>query len=1345
LRALLWALLAAWLLLLLAWAALTWVIVPRIDNWRGDIEARATQALGVPVRIAQIQARSSGLVPSFELQGVALLDPQGREALRLPRVVAALSPRSLLHAGFEQLYLENPELDIRRTLDGKLLVAGLDFSQNQGGQDTSGLDWFFSQPEFVIKNGALRWTDEQPHAKRGVPPPLALTQVDLVLRNPSIALARRHQIRLDATPPPDWGQRLSLQADLREPALTRNAGNWQLWSGQVHADFAQVDVSQLRRYVNLDIEVAQGRGALRVWADVERGQVVDVVADVALEQVQARLAPELEPLGLEAIGARLAWRELPGGFEFSTQNLNFRTQDGLAWPGGNVSVMHSTPNGEQPRGQIQADKLDLSALAQIANRLPLGTSTHALLTDFQPRGRVERLQANWTGPVSELKSLSAKGQVTQLALASHASQEVDPTTRQAYPGRPGIRGANIDFDLNLAGGRAQLSIDKGELDFPGIFEEPRVAMDKLSASTQWTVKGDRIDVNVEQMQFANPHMKGQASGKWSTSDPAKSKAKARFPGTLDLSASLSQADGAKVYRYLPAFIAKPVRDYVQNAIPQAQISSAKVRLKGDLFDMPFADPKLGEFNVSANIQNANFAYAPKNDEQTTTWPALTQLNGELVFDRTAMQIKGANARVEGLPNLVINKAEASIASFANNPTVTVLGEARGPLADMLQFVKTSPLAGMTNRVLDPATANGTADYRLRLALPLASLDKTKVQGSITLAGNDIQLTPASPMLARARGQIGFTERGFQISGAQANMLGGDIRFEGGSRGNLNPLVSGNDPAFVFRGQGVATAEGMRSAKELEALASLAQNATGSTPYSATLSFRQGAPEFVVTSSLQGLAVNAPAPLGKSAEALLPLRYENSTLIDAKTNLIIPRQDQLKIEIGQLASLYFARDLSGEEPRVLRGGIGVGLEAGEAAPVPEQGVVANINFARLDLDAWERFLTTASRNAQADAAASLTYLPTVVAMRAKEIKAQGRTLNNVVVGGSRDGQTWRANLDASELNGYVEFRQASRTNPGSVYARLSRLTLAPAQAAEFEKILDEQPTNVPALDIVVEDMELRGKKLGRIEVEAVNRSQAGVRDWRLNRLSATMPEAQFTATGTWGASQGAGNRRRMVMNFKFDVADSGALLKRMGMGEVIRKGKGKLEGEIAWLGSPLALDYPSMTGQVNMTMEEGQFLKAEPGLAKLLGVLSLQALPRRLTLDFRDVFTEGFSFDFVRGDVRIDQGVAFTNNLQMKGVNAAVLMEGKADIAKETQDLRVVVVPEINAGTASVIATVINPAIGLGTFLAQLILRRPLIEATKQEFQIDGSWTDPKVSKVARNTPAADTSPRESQQ
>jgi uncharacterized protein YhdP len=159
----------------------------------------------------------------------------------------------------------------------------------------------------------------------------------------------------------------------------------------------------------------------------------------------------------------------------------------------------------------------------------------------------------------------------------------------------------------------------------------------------------------------------------------------------------------------------------------------------------------------------------------------------------------------------------------------------------------------------------------------------------------------------------------------------------------------------------------------------------------------------------------------------------------------------------------------------------------------------------------------------------------------------------------------------------------------------------------------------------------------------------------------------------------------------------------------------------------------MNGQLHMDVTAGQFLKADPGIAKLLGVLSLQALPRRLTLDFRDLFSAGFAFDFIRGDVAVQRGIASTNNLQMKGLSAAVLMEGSANLDKETQDLRVVLVPEIDGTTAALAATVINPVIGLGTFLAQLVLRQPLIRAATREFHIGGSWSDPQVTRVTPNT------------
>jgi len=491
---------------------------------------------------------------------------------------------------------------------------------------------------------------------------------------------------------------------------------------------------------------------------------------------------------------------------------------------------------------------------------------------------------------------------------------------------------------------------------------------------------------------------------------------------------------------------------------------------------------------------------------------------------------------------------------------------------------------------------------------------------------------------------------------------------------------------------------------------------------------------------------------------MPVRFENQLTPASLAPVPAaakapPLQDRLALEVGGVGSVSYLRDLEAAPARVLRGSIALGLAPEESAPQPTSGVAANIQVGALDVDAWESVLRGAALEGTASGVDVIQdYFPSVLAVRARALTAQGRTLHDVLVGGTREGAVWRANVDAQELNGHVEYRQAGAqdTGAGRLHARLSRLTVPQSAATQVEALLDAQPGHLPSLDIVVDDFELRGRKLGRLEIEAQNRVFEGTqREWRLGKFNLAMPEAVLTASGNWAmlnalsnsppAAENAGRsgQRRTVLNFRLDIQDSGKLLGRFGMADVVRRGKGRMEGQVAWRGAPISPDYASMTGQINLNIEGGQFLKAEPGLAKLLGVLSLQSLPRRLTLDFRDVFSEGFAFDFVRGDVRIDQGVATTNNLQMKGVNAAVLMEGHADIERETQDLHVVVVPEINAMTASLVATAINPVVGLGSFLAQVFLRGPLIEAATQEFRIDGTWTDPRVTRLARRARGPD--------
>jgi len=398
----------AWLAVGLLWCGLHFVIVPRIADFRPWVETQATQALGLQVRIGESQARSNGVIPSIELLRVTVFDREGREALLLPSVSAALSPRSILGLGFEQLHVDSPQLDIRRTMDGKWWIAGLEMA-TAPTQDGAGADWLFSQAEVALVNGSVTWTDETRSVE-----PVTFQRVNLVVRN----RLRTHSMRLDADPPEHWGARLSVQGVFRQPLLSRHAGQWTDWDGQAYADFSRVDLAELGRYVDLGVQLARGSGVFRAWVDVVRGTPTGAVADVSLSQVNLTTGPSLEPLALASVSGRLGAKALDGGSEFSTESLQFVTQDGLHWPGGNVRLQLFAPSNKAPEhGTLTADRLDLAALAQIAGRLPLEPQAHALLQRLDPKGVVDGLEASWQGPIATPQTYKAKGKVESVEFA----------------------------------------------------------------------------------------------------------------------------------------------------------------------------------------------------------------------------------------------------------------------------------------------------------------------------------------------------------------------------------------------------------------------------------------------------------------------------------------------------------------------------------------------------------------------------------------------------------------------------------------------------------------------------------------------------------------------------------------------------------------------------------------------------------------------------------------------------------------------------------------------------------------------------------------------------------------
>jgi uncharacterized protein (TIGR02099 family) len=1346
LKALLWLAVSGWVLFGATLGVVHGIIVPRIGNWRADLETLATKAVGIPVRIGEIRAHSKGLIPLFELSDVRLLDKSGREALQLGRVLTSVSVPSLWRLGFDQIYIDQPSLDVRRRADGHIEVAGLDLLADTPSDDAPSavMDWFFAQSEFAIRSGTVRWTDDLKQQST-----VTLEQVDLVVRNPG----RQHLIRLDATPEGGLAGRITMQGVFRSPFLTLHPGKWADWRGTAYVNMPAVDLAKMASPTHLTdqlgLQVTHGRGALRLWLDLNRGQLTGSTADLALTDVNAQFRQTAQPMQLAHFNGRVSLAHKPDGWAVETERLTFETARGTRWTQGNLRALYQpTQAPQQSPGELAISHIDLAALQELASALPLPASMQHWVAELQPTGEIETLVLKWVGNDQAWSSYSAKGKAQGLSLQAETPPALPtPGTPSAghapRPGRPGFAGANAVFEMDQHGGKATLGMRTGALDFPGVFEEPRIPMDTATADVAWTLKQDDIQVKFSNVRFSNPDLQGQASGSWRTTDAATSASGSRFPGVLKLDGTVSRGKGERVHRYLPMVISADARHYVRDAILAGDARDVKFKVNGDLWHMPFDRMPDSDFRIVAKVSKVDYAFVPPAymEASALKWPALRQLEGELVFDRASMSLKVSKGLVADAAGLRVARATARIADLSHNAVVEVDAHIDGPLNDALGVVRRSPLSDMTARALSQARGSGAATIQFGLVIPLARMGNTSVKGNVALPGNDIQISPDTPLLARTKGNVEFSDKGFQVPAATARLVGGELQFAGGMRAGESQIR--------FKGNGTATADGLRQAGFLGPASQLAYKASGNTAYTAQLQFGAAGPDIQVQSNLQGLQLDLPAPLNKAGGASWPLRYSSRAVPPANPSAPLLEELTLDLADGQAPLLHLAllRDTSASPARSTQGLIAVGDAAKTPPPMPPAGVSAVVHLPRIDTDEWDAALTSpaAGTGGGPDLASALTAdLPERLSVFTPLLISNGRAVHDLRLQATRKGPRWQGQLQAREAAGQFDYLPATGKQGAQLQARLSHVkwqtgsdtsTVGTPVLPGTSTTLARQPQSVPALDIEVAALELDGRDLGALSLQATHKlNAADVREWHLTRLNLKVPEAQLSGTGDWLPTAAptraeATPARRTALNFVLDVHDSGALLARFGMPQVFKGGKGQLKGQVGWNGAPYALHTPSLSGQINLNLAAGQFLKADPGLAKLLGVLSLQSLPRRLTLDFSDVFSQGFAFDFVRGDARINQGVATTNNLQMKGPTAAVLMEGTADIGKETQDIRALVIPELNAGTASLIATVINPAVGLGTFLAQAFLRQPLIKASTQAFHIHGNWSDPQVDSV----------------
>ncbi|MFT3734559.1 MAG: YhdP family protein [Rhodocyclaceae bacterium] len=736
----------------------------------------------------------------------------------------------------------------------------------------------------------------------------------------------------------------------------------------------------------------------------------------------------------------------------------------------------------------------------------------------------------------------------------------------------------------------------------------------------------------------------------------------------------------------------------------------RVRLNGDLAHFPFngtGAAAKGVFRVEGRIKDATLAFAPE-------WPALQSLQGSLLFERAGMLIKASSGQYA---KVRLHDVQASIADFDKVRTVPldVVGVAEGPGEQMLEYLRATPVAKHLGSFIQNLRVGGDARLDLKLAIPLMDANNTHVQGSVQLDDNSVKLANALPPMQHVKGHVGFDEKGVTPTRASGEFLGGHFSMTGKGM---------PDGTALFDASGVFPAQGLREIVSTP----LWNHLAGETTVGARISVNRERAEVVVTSDLIGITSRLPQPLYKAVNTRWPLSFTWSTFDEPGVRTTpVPAIEDWQLSLEGLGGAHWQDRCVGERCDFLRGAAAIHDELS----LPTRGMRVSGRFARLELDAWRPVLTSVLNEATRDAGANAKSgsLLAGAVLQADEVIAGGQRFTQVLGRAVQQDGRWVMRLQGPDIAGDLTWLSEGK---GRLQAQLSMLRLKAAtekKAAGSESApvaeAAQDDSDLPALDVHAAQFEMNDMKLGALTLQARNEGTL----WRLPELRLESPDAVISGEGLSRTLPSGGKLTEMLL--RLEASDVGGFLGRIGFPDAVKRGEAKLFGHLSWNGPATSIDYTSLAGELRLEAENGQFNKLQPGAAgRLLGILSLQSLPRRLTLDFRDVFSDGFAFDSIIGDMKIEKGVLRTNNLDLRGPAAKAFMKGSTDLGREVHDLHVIVQPTLSESVAIGLgAASLNPVIGLGVYLAQKALSDPFEKLFSFEYTVTGPWADPKVEKV----------------
>ncbi|MBI2970551.1 MAG: TIGR02099 family protein [Gammaproteobacteria bacterium] len=1253
------------------------LVLPDIGIYRGEVEAWVSHYMGYPVVIHSLNADWYGWIPHLHLTNVDLLNKAGTQAIthfesaeiRIDPVATLLARRFVPR----QLTVSGFDLTVARRENGGIVIEGIDIGEVEetAGSENELAEWLFSQDTIEIRNGRVEWIDAM-HEQA----PILLTDVALTLRTDD------DRIQLEGTTmlPTVYGNRMDFAFDASGDLLTSQ------WSGELYLFASNINPDHwYRKYRPLNINIAGGSADIRVWSRWDSARLSSVNGELQYQDFAASVGDanlRVERLGYRFSGERTA----EGGWELQMNVKDLMTEHGL-WPDANV-IVHARPVHESSsmRYSIGFDYLKLDDLVPMVSRLEflpdkLRRATSAIGIKGELRnGRLE------IDPSAE-----DRAQILYDVRFDRLAAEIGKRL-------PRLKNASGRTHGSLRAGRIEFDGDGAELEAPAV-RLKRLAMDGLTGELRWSRESGGWSFQSDGLRLNTPDFPARLAG--SVNVPAEPEASIE----TDLFVEIGAANVEKLSRYLPELANFKLKNWMERAVVGGRLTSAHAVLRGRLAHFPY-DQDDGRFQLIANVEDVVLDYSDK-------WPPVDALSAEIGIDGNAMRadLHGGNVFRAGIDHGSVRIDDI----LSREKVIDISGTVSGTTTDLKLFIDQSPLAAnaVLGRVRE-SLGEGAFELDLNLGVPVPAPGRNaEVDGTLRLAGATLNSRLGKFALSDLTGEVGFSRTSAAGEGLSAMFYGRPVTVSvAGSQ--AEPLQV---PELTVRGSVDESFIVDRLTEFFPPLTasreSLLERVHGNADWELTLAFDGSAnspdagSRIEIVSDLRGMQIDLPAPVGKNIHEAVPIAITR--------DIGGASASSLGIQYGSILQSTIALD--GTAVRA------IALHFGDGDPPP--GTAGGIRLTgyleRLPVADWWQVLR---EHVAADPDRMEPAGPVSALVQIGDLELFGRSFPEVHIAGEREAEVWLFHLDGADIAGDVELPFALEGD-AAVTLGLERLHLSQSgQEAPGKRI---SPRNVPVLHVDIGDLVYDGKELGRVALNTHPIADGlAIEQFRFQK-----PDLLISGTGNWTQT---GGEDKSEFNISLNAAQFDAMLKTFGYNvTAIDKGETDLSIDAAWAGTPMDFSLANLNGSLNMQIRKGQLLDIEPKAGRLFGLLSIQTLPRRLSLDFTDLFGKGLAFDVIEGNFQISSGDAYTNDLYLRGPSANVAVTGRTGLAEKDYDQLVTVTPQI-ADTLPVASALFGPiGIGIGAvlYLAGEVfesIHNKIDTLLKYQYTITGSWDEPVIEK-----------------